>query len=433
MTEAQGGALRAAAAIPGSAVPAPRGAAGPARHRAALFRSSKLRSSSAPGSGPMSSTSWPTSSPGPSAGSPDDRHPRPAAPRSSPARPPTVKWWRHEHGGADPGVRALCTPAGPARASGASDAEHRRRALGDRGRTGHRGVLRFGWGGQDHRVCRLRPRGRPSGPTGLRSHHRPGQTPGRCLGRRHPRQHASADRRGLARRAVGAHARPQGHLRRAHRPVCVVTRAGRGDPRQPDLPQPHRGPVGDPGVHGHGEALRALRRRALRPRRRRHPAHRATRSTSSTRPAGSPGSSGTASSSSCSCRPAPISAPCRWRPRRCCARSPKVAGAEIVHDAVAFFQAFEGMEEGFRTRAEHMRRLLARRTTAFVLVTSPRSDTVEEAGWFADKLNESGLAVEGLVVNRVHPAFGRRRSRSPRPRRGARSPRSSTISGATRR
>ena len=84
----------------------------------------------------------------------------------------------------------------------------------------------------------------------------------------------------------------------------------------------------------------------------------------------------------------------------------KVAGAEIVHDAVAFFQAFEGMEEGFRNRAEHMRRLLARRTTAFVLVTSPRSDTVEEAGWFADKLNESGLAVEGLVVNRVHPAFG---------------------------
>ncbi|HLI72991.1 MAG TPA: ArsA-related P-loop ATPase [Acidimicrobiales bacterium] len=83
----------------------------------------------------------------------------------------------------------------------------------------------------------------------------------------------------------------------------------------------------------------------------------------------------------------------------------KVAGAEIVHDAVAFFQAFEGMEEGFRTRSDHMRRLLARRTTAFVLVTSPRADTVEEAGWFADKLNESGLAVEGLVVNRVHPPF----------------------------
>jgi anion-transporting ArsA/GET3 family ATPase len=83
----------------------------------------------------------------------------------------------------------------------------------------------------------------------------------------------------------------------------------------------------------------------------------------------------------------------------------KVAGADIVHDAVAFFQAFEGMEEGFRVRSDQMRRLLAQRTTAFVLVTSPRADTVDEAGWFADKLNESGLAVEGLVVNRVHPAF----------------------------
>jgi len=83
----------------------------------------------------------------------------------------------------------------------------------------------------------------------------------------------------------------------------------------------------------------------------------------------------------------------------------KVAGAEIVQDAVTFFQAFEGMEEGFRLRADHMRKLLARRTTAFVLVTSPRADTVDEAGWFADKLNESGLAVEGLVVNRMHPSF----------------------------
>lgn len=84
----------------------------------------------------------------------------------------------------------------------------------------------------------------------------------------------------------------------------------------------------------------------------------------------------------------------------------KVAGAEMVQDAVTFFQAFEGMEEGFRRRADHVRRLLERRTTAFVLVTSPREDAVQEAGWFADKLNESGLAVEGLVVNRVYPPFG---------------------------
>jgi anion-transporting ArsA/GET3 family ATPase len=44
--------------------------------------------------------------------------------------------------------------------------------------------------------------------------------------------------------------------------------------------------------------------------------------------------------------------------------------------------------------------------TAFVLVTSPRRDAVEEAAFFADKLGESGIEVDGLVVNRVHPSFG---------------------------
>jgi anion-transporting ArsA/GET3 family ATPase len=101
----------------------------------------------------------------------------------------------------------------------------------------------------------------------------------------------------------------------------------------------------------------------------------------------------------------------------------KVAGADVVEDAIAFFQAFEGMEEGFRQRADHMRRLLARRTTAFLLVTSPRADSVDEAGWFADKLNESGLAVEGLVVNRVHPSF----SQDNGPRALPRAPKGSAL------
>lgn len=83
----------------------------------------------------------------------------------------------------------------------------------------------------------------------------------------------------------------------------------------------------------------------------------------------------------------------------------RVAGADIVQDAVTFFQAFEGMEEGFRVRADHMRRLLNEPGTSFVLVTSPREDAVEEASWFAAKLHQSGMRVEGLVVNRVHPAF----------------------------
>ena len=83
----------------------------------------------------------------------------------------------------------------------------------------------------------------------------------------------------------------------------------------------------------------------------------------------------------------------------------KVAGADIVADAVAFFQAFEGMEEGFRARAARVRELLAQPETAFVLVASPRPDSVDEAVHFAGKLAESNLSVTALVVNRVQPRF----------------------------
>ena len=84
----------------------------------------------------------------------------------------------------------------------------------------------------------------------------------------------------------------------------------------------------------------------------------------------------------------------------------KVAGAEIVQDAVAFFQAFEGMEEGFRTRASAVRALLADPSTAYVLVTSARPDAVAEASFFAEKLTERHIATAGLVVNRIQPHFG---------------------------
>ncbi|MGO8871209.1 MAG: ArsA family ATPase [Acidimicrobiales bacterium] len=83
----------------------------------------------------------------------------------------------------------------------------------------------------------------------------------------------------------------------------------------------------------------------------------------------------------------------------------KVAGADIVADAVAFFQAFEGMEEGFRDRAARVRELLVQSDTAFILVASPRSDSVDEAVHFAGKLAESEMSVTALVVNRVQPRF----------------------------
>jgi len=83
----------------------------------------------------------------------------------------------------------------------------------------------------------------------------------------------------------------------------------------------------------------------------------------------------------------------------------KVLGTEAIDDIIAFFRAFEGMEAGFRSRATEVTALLADRGTAFVLVTSPRRDAVEEAEYFAERLRDSAYSVAALVVNRVHPTF----------------------------
>jgi anion-transporting ArsA/GET3 family ATPase len=83
----------------------------------------------------------------------------------------------------------------------------------------------------------------------------------------------------------------------------------------------------------------------------------------------------------------------------------RVVGAEVFDDAIAFFQAFEGMEQGFKERADKVMSLLSADETSFVLVASPRRDTVDEARFFADKLAEADIPVRALIVNRMHPRF----------------------------
>lgn len=84
----------------------------------------------------------------------------------------------------------------------------------------------------------------------------------------------------------------------------------------------------------------------------------------------------------------------------------RVVGSEVVDDIVGFFRAFEGMEAGFRERAGRVRALLADGGAAFVLVTSPRRDALDEAEFFAQRLESEGRTVAALIVNRVHPTFG---------------------------
>jgi len=85
-----------------------------------------------------------------------------------------------------------------------------------------------------------------------------------------------------------------------------------------------------------------------------------------------------------------------------------VVGTRIVEDGEAFLRAFQGMEDGFRDRANQVTTLLADPSTAVLLVTSPRQETIDETRWFVEQVNARGLRVGGLVVNRIHPSFSER-------------------------
>lgn len=84
----------------------------------------------------------------------------------------------------------------------------------------------------------------------------------------------------------------------------------------------------------------------------------------------------------------------------------KVVGSDVLADSVAFFQAFAGMETGFRERADDVVRLIRAPETAFVVVAAPRHDTIDEAVWFANQLVDQGVGVTSAIVNRTHPEFG---------------------------
>jgi anion-transporting ArsA/GET3 family ATPase len=81
----------------------------------------------------------------------------------------------------------------------------------------------------------------------------------------------------------------------------------------------------------------------------------------------------------------------------------KVTGSEIVDDTIAFFQAFDGMEKGFRDRARAVEELLSAPGTAYVLVTTARTAAMAEASWLADRLSVEHHPIDALVINRMLP------------------------------
>jgi anion-transporting ArsA/GET3 family ATPase len=84
----------------------------------------------------------------------------------------------------------------------------------------------------------------------------------------------------------------------------------------------------------------------------------------------------------------------------------RIVGTDVLKDTAEFFGSLEGMYEGMKQRAREVANLLRSDVTSFIVVTSPSQDSVDEATFFASRLNESGLPFGALVVNRVHPKLG---------------------------
>jgi anion-transporting ArsA/GET3 family ATPase len=80
----------------------------------------------------------------------------------------------------------------------------------------------------------------------------------------------------------------------------------------------------------------------------------------------------------------------------------RLTGVDLLQDLSDFFSSFGNMAEGFRDRAKAVKELLGEETTTFLLVTSPAHEAIEEAKFFREKLDESGMPFGGVVVNRMH-------------------------------
>jgi len=80
----------------------------------------------------------------------------------------------------------------------------------------------------------------------------------------------------------------------------------------------------------------------------------------------------------------------------------KVLGGQMLTDVQTFVAALDTMFGGFRERADHTYALLKDGGTAFLVVATAERDALREASYFVDRLDEEGMPLAGLVVNRVY-------------------------------
>ena len=76
-------------------------------------------------------------------------------------------------------------------------------------------------------------------------------------------------------------------------------------------------------------------------------------------------------------------------------------GKEVIGDLSEFFIGFKDLYGGFEDRARRVNAMLREPSTSFVLVTSPEQNVLGEGLYFVEKLTESGLPLECVIVNKA--------------------------------
>jgi anion-transporting ArsA/GET3 family ATPase len=79
----------------------------------------------------------------------------------------------------------------------------------------------------------------------------------------------------------------------------------------------------------------------------------------------------------------------------------QVTGVGFLTDVSEFLLLFEGMADGFRRRARHVRELLSGPASAFVLVAGADTESVAQSELFLDRLEGFGVDLAGVIANRV--------------------------------
>jgi len=84
-------------------------------------------------------------------------------------------------------------------------------------------------------------------------------------------------------------------------------------------------------------------------------------------------------------------------------RIERATGVETLRQISEFFIAMEGLFDGITERSRRVRALLSGASTAFVLVAGADEQVLGESEVLAARMADLGVALKGVVMNRVHP------------------------------